>query len=1193
MKAFFLLGLFVALCGQSLAAVVLVDFGSPALTASGHWNNVTYSGADAPFAHLNLNLIDDTGASTDFKLNTVSTLLSSNTSGATSTSTGYPNSATCDSFFINASNTITLTFTNLNPALAYNFDFYASRMSAGEARITKYQVAGGNKTESTTLNASDNVDTIASLSGFTPNSSGEIQIVVSRQSGSYGYLGVVRMTTTTPPPPPTNAQTISVDFGSPLLTTANNWNNVFYNGADAPFANLNLNLIDSTGAATGFKLDTVSTLLSSNTSGATSTSTGYPNSATCDSFFITTNNTITLTLSDLNPALLYSFDFYASRMGASEARITRYEVAGGNKTENTSLNASDNTNTVASLTGFTPNANGKITVTVSRTAGDFGYLGVMQMKTTSTSGTTSLVSPNFIDQQALGLHPNPGFENGATGWLNNHRTSTPAEVANGSYSAYNGGVGWYLNLDITSPSTMPAVAGKYYRLVSTIASENNTVVGGPDITAACVDASGATLSETYLTEVPLQGTRPYKKLEKGFFAPPHTTAIKLRLRYGPSVGSKFFYDDTQVFRIDNLPVHAVPTYGSVSVYIARTTQPSGEKAHVFYRKVGQTTWTEAYPPIYDATRQEYRGSIVGLDENTTYEVQAVLETAGVVSQEAGTRVTTWNSNPPIAATHTVSSLYTSGEWKIENLHGSSNGWIKIVGTGTNDVDGGYVTTAGEDYGRAILIKNCDYLILENIHVKGGRFHGIEVRNSDNIRISRCEIEGWARTPNVVVNGISYESQTDATAKKPIDLDAAVFLHASNRVTVERCYMHDPRTGSHSQATYGTHPCGPNGIYVRNAGPHNGNHVIRYNDIIGGDQLRWNDAIEGFGNDQVYGSFGRDSDIHGNMLAMGSDDGIEFDGGQINLRFFGNRVESFYTGISVAPNMAGPSFIFRNLVTNLGDQVEGCWAMVKNGGGTTYSKGRTFFFHNTMVAACNGLAGVGYGTDAGDLRKMFIATSRNNIFYSTAGAVNYRNAISDTYPNAASDFDYDNLASATLTSAQVSYAAGQEAHGKLNAYPTFVNPAAGDFRLGTGSSAIDAGLPLANFSTSFAGAAPDQGAYEIGASSLMPLRPIAISADKYLVTLSAVPQGGTSTMVDVTLTTGNIGGPIAYAVRKNADASWLYVTPASGTLSNNASTVLTFGVNTAGLSSGQREAVVLVRLANGLSVPISITANVGN
>jgi hypothetical protein len=33
------------------------------------------------------------------------------------------------------------------------------------------------------------------------------------------------------------------------------------------------------------------------------------------------------------------------------------------------------------------------------------------------------------------------------------------------------------------------------------------------------------------------------------------------------------------------------------------------------------------------------------------------------------------------------------------------------------------------------------------------------------------------------------------------------------------------------------------------------------------------------------------------------------------------------------------------------------------------------------------------------------------------------------------------------------------------------------------------------------------------------------------------------------------------------------------------------VNTAGLSAGQREVVVLVRLANGLSIPISITAEV--
>lgn len=814
------------------------------------------------------------------------------------------------------------------------------------------------------------------------------------------------------------------------------------------------------------------------------------------------------------------------------------------------------------------------------------------------SGDPGLASPLFIDQLETALIANSGFENGQTGWKSTAvRIFDPALVATGTAAAKTAAAGHYINAEL-STSGLPVQPGKFHRVSADLATVG--AVLRPDLTVAFYNSSGVALDSKYekwFADSTLIGTRPYKNYGIGFYPPDEAASMKIKVRIPTDAGGNFYYDNVHLHRVETLPVRTVPTYNSVSVYVARAAPEAGETARFYYRKSGETLWREAFPPVYDATRQEYRGSIVGLDEDSTYQVQAVLEAGGVVIDEAGALATTWDSTPPIATTYNVSDLYTSGEWKLENLHGSPTGWIKIVGTGSNDVDGGYVTASGEDNGRAILIKNCDYLILENIHVKGGRFHGIEVRNGDNIRIVKCEIEGWARQPNVVENGVSYESQADADAKKPINNDAAVFINASNRVTVERSYLHDPRTGSHSQVTYqNVHPAGPNGVFVKNTSPRNGNHVIRFNDIIGGDQLRWNDAIEGWGNDQSYGSFGRDSDIHGNMLAHGSDDGVELDGGQINVRFFGNRVESFYTGISVAPNIAGPSYIYRNLVTNLGDQVDGCWSMVKNGGGPSYSKGRTFVFNNTMVAACNGLTGVGYGSDkdasgSTTIRKMFIATSRNNIFFSTNTAPTYRNAISDASPNPASDFDYDNLASKDLTTAQVDYAAGQEPNGIRDNAPAFVDPDVGDFRLAAASSAIDAGQPLANFAEDYTGAGPDQGAYEAGASSLMPIRPIDVSADKYLVKLTATANGGASTSVDVTLTTGDLAGAGAYVVRKNADTAWLSVTPTSGTLADNSTQTFTFTVNTAGLSADQREAVVLVRLANGHSVPISITANV--
>lgn len=107
-----------------------------------------------------------------------------------------------------------------------------------------------------------------------------------------------------------------------------------------------------------------------------------------------------------------------------------------------------------------------------------------------------------------------------------------------------------------------------------------------------------------------------------------------------------------------------------------------------------------------------------------------------------------------------------------------------------------------------------------------------------------------------------------------------------------------------------------------------------------------------------------------------------------------------------------------------------------------------------------------------------------------------------------------------------------------------------------------------------------------------MRPIAISANKYLVNLTATANGGSTTSAIVTLTTGNLGGATAYTLRKNTtNTAWLTITPTSGTLNNNSTQAFTFSVNTAGLSTGQREATVLVRLANGYSVPITVVAAV--
>ncbi|WFB37796.1 right-handed parallel beta-helix repeat-containing protein [Kiritimatiellota bacterium B12222] len=796
---------------------------------------------------------------------------------------------------------------------------------------------------------------------------------------------------------------------------------------------------------------------------------------------------------------------------------------------------------------------------------------------------TELVSSSFIDQALTNLTPDPGMESGVSDWNGGVSLETSI-VASGSQAVKIGGASFYKTY---SHDLIPVTEGSYYRLFIQAAIESVSV--SPTVSFSFYAADGTTRLGTTPTVIDIEGSAPYREFSSLYYlAPAGSAYAKIGVSFPKNnSGAKLYLDDVHLLESSNLPVRLVPTYGAISVYVSREAQVADEVAHVFYREAGTSQWYEAYAPEFDDVRGEYRSSIVGLNEDTAYEVQVVLEANGVPFDEAGASITTWDSEPNIGQTISVASLYSGGQLLIEDLHGEPDAWIKITGTGLNDIDGTYA------YDVALKILNSSYLIFEGLDIQGGRRHAVQVQMSDQIRIVNCEMSGWAREANYVSGAYSYETLADMNGgnNRAINKDAGVYLHESSRVTVERCYMHDPRSSANNWEG-NNHPAGPCAIYVHNiTNTYNiitkGHYVVRYNDLIGSDEIRWNDVIEGENNGSGRGSFYRDSDVYGNMLAFANDDSTEMDGGQMNTRFFGNRIESCFVGLSLAPCTIGPSYVFQNLIYNQGDDRDTNFGMVKLAGGSTYSKGKSFFFHNTIHGRGNGIVGMGFGSDTN--KAMFLAQTRNNIIHTTHSHSNYNQTIRDSEQNPWNSFDYDNLSTLGQATANVTYAAGQEPNGILNDPPTFVNVAAGDFRLASGSSGIDDGLPLFNFADQYLGSAPDQGAIEYTDSSLFPIRPIAITADKYFVELSGT-AGGSTTPVDVVLSTGVLGSALDYEIRMNNTVDWLSVSPAAGTLNSNSSHTLTLTLQTAGLVSGDKlEATILVKLENGFSVPITVNA----
>ncbi|WP_371263499.1 hypothetical protein [Paenibacillus sp. 1_12] len=645
-----------------------------------------------------------------------------------------------------------------------------------------------------------------------------------------------------------------------------------------------------------------------------------------------------------------------------------------------------------------------------------------------------------------------------------------------------------------------------------------------------------------------------------------------------TLGSAINLDDLIIFQaIPPSGLSAVPTFEAASYYLPYGN--SEAQVNVYYKKKDTVEWKKAFTPYYSNDDHQFRGSIVYLSENTDYDMKADIIENGIQTDSQQATFKTWTSEVPIAQVIPVSQLHNSGSGPLiidKQLSGTATGWIKIIGDGTTVIDAGNASES------AVSVKNTKYIILENLKVKGGKLNGFEINQAESIRIINNEVYGWGRAGVINLEKGDYYDETGA----PIDFDSGIKVFDSSKIVVERNYVHDPRgqTNAWSGDTWAnTHPHGPTAINVK-GGTGKGGIVVRYNDLIGSDDHRWNDAITGGAfNGYTYAGLSRDGDIYGNMLAFGQDDGTELDGGAMNVRYYNNKIEGFYSAISTAPNMQGPTYLFRNLVTNLGDSYNKVSSMVKAGGGSTYSKGRQYYFNNTVFTRGQGINGIGYGSDAD--RTLFYATSRNNVIVNTRYSKD--SAIKDNQMLNTNDFDYDVLGNRAYTNGlpKVIYSEGQEAHGQFG-LPLFMNIANADFRLSAGSLGINSGSVLDNFADSYTGTTPDAGAWEQGDSAPLPARPIPLKADKYQVNLN-----GTEAQ-SVTVTVGTLKeNSMNYRIRKNEANDWLtIVTPDSGTLTSDTTLTLTLQADRTKFRRHLEKSVVLVRLDNGYSLPITVYAD---
>jgi hypothetical protein len=424
---------------------------------------------------------------------------------------------------------------------------------------------------------------------------------------------------------------------------------------------------------------------------------------------------------------------------------------------------------------------------------------------------------------------------------------------------------------------------------------------------------------------------------------------------------------------------------------------------------------------------------------------------------------TWSEDFPIAKTVYLPAGTTNQAFEITES-GSPDGYILYTHpegeSSTIDVDN------QED---SCIYVSASYIIIRGLTLRDASVHGIRILNNvHDVVIEGCDISGWGRLQE---GEFGY------------NLDAAVYSNAPNieRIIVQRNKLHHPRPDTNSWKesartipinTY--HPMGPCAIVFKPRNERAGHYVIRYNEIYSDEDHYYNDGMGETHNHSYDGFPIRDSDIYGNYIANCWDDGIEAEGANCNVRIWGNYITRTPIKIATRSVTVGPIYVWRNVfgISRAGPAPEHNygWGAFKAGNYESWSHGKFYVFHNTILQPPSPDAGSSTGITSGSSNTLGNMFTRNNILHITTDRYN---SIFNQNQNSTNDFDYD------LYNGLINSYPGAEPNG-INGVPIYDRyNGEGEFALDPSSPGYDAGVVIWNFNNNYNGAAPDIGAHEAG------------------------------------------------------------------------------------------------------------------
>ena len=585
----------------------------------------------------------------------------------------------------------------------------------------------------------------------------------------------------------------------------------------------------------------------------------------------------------------------------------------------------------------------------------------------------------------------------------------------------------------------------------------------------------------------------------------------------------------------------VPGFAGSSFYFP---DADGKKIEVSFRKAGEGEYKPVLTPSYNRREKLWRGSIVNLEENTCYEVKITKNGKTVATG----KFTTMGAPVKIARTIVLNEKNFKGTLEI-TAKGKPDGWIRYT------CAPGFVLKNDRTEPLLVLHK-AKYIILDKLVMQGGSHNAVMLNYCSNIRITNCDLSGWGEIKvkqDFDRDGKFYYYRKDGKYS-PTNYSAGINVYFGDNILIEKNYIHDP--AGHSNSWRYSHPAGPCAIFV--VCPTS--TTIRYNDLVASDTGRWNDAVEGLYNFNEDGGFNRDAEIYGNFMIYCQDDNIELDGGQQNVRCFGNRFEASYCGVSIQGCMSGPCYVYNNMFINNGDEFGKSGQNIK-----TSTKGSGL--DAIAYILNNSFSGGGTGFN---MNKYLRAVVKNNVYDRSyiSGTANMKKSGSVS--------DYNLLP----PDGENSIPGKNGVIGKAG----YVNAAKADLNLAADSPAIGKGCVIPNFT---AEKDVDMGAFLKKAP--LPLRPmpVVLDAGKLNFTVS----GGKSAAQTVTAKVGCKNYSSRFRVVIPRANNWLEVTPAEGVFESGRS--ITFTVKVKPELMKERtiyRGAFLLRQDNGLARPVSVYAD---